>query len=75
VIEAVQWTGDPEPMMEFLRTGKEFDVFYHADHTLDIHTLEGKLTANPGDWIVKEIEGEFYTVRNDIFEKTYGLVE
>jgi hypothetical protein len=43
-------------------------------HTTDrpvIHTLEGVLTASPGDWIIKGVQGEFYPCKPDIFEATY----
>lgn len=36
-----------------------------------IYTLEGVMIANPGDWIIKGIEGELYPCKPDIFEKTY----
>ena len=43
-------------------------------HTFErphIHTLEGIHWIIIGDWIVKGIQGEFYPVKSDIFEKTY----
>lgn len=40
-----------------------------------IDTLEGSMRANPGDWIIKGVEGEFYPCRGDIFEQTYEKVE
>lgn len=39
-----------------------------------IHTLEGEMTANPGDWIITGIKGEKYPCKNDIFEMTYEKV-
>ena len=39
-----------------------------------IHTLEGDMVANTGDWIIKGVNGEFYPCKPDIFEKTYELV-
>ena len=41
---------------------------------LEIKTLEGIMTANIGDWIIKGINGEFYPCKNDIFQKTYEEV-
>ncbi|MGB0257749.1 MAG: hypothetical protein ACPGES_03760 [Coraliomargarita sp.] len=38
---------------------------------LDIKTLEGTMTADEGDWIIKGINGEFYPCKPDIFDKTY----
>jgi hypothetical protein len=40
-----------------------------------IPTLEGVMTANWGDWIIRGIAGEFYPCKPDIFAETYELVE
>jgi len=40
-----------------------------------IHTLEGDLIAEPGDWIITGIQGEKYPVKPDIFEATYEPCE
>lgn len=40
-----------------------------------IHTLEGDMVANTGDYIIKGINGEIYPCKPDIFEKTYEKVE
>lgn len=39
--------------------------------TLQIETLEGVMTANKGDWIIRGVKGEFYPCKPDIFEATY----
>lgn len=36
-----------------------------------IETLEGTHRANPGDWIIKGVKGEFYPCKPDIFAATY----
>lgn len=36
-----------------------------------IDTLEGIMTAIPGDWIIKGIKGEFYPCKNEIFIQSY----
>ena len=38
---------------------------------LVIATLEGEMHANPGDWIIRGVAGEFYPCKPDIFEQTY----
>jgi len=40
-----------------------------------IKTLEGTMTANVGDWIIRGVNGEHYPCKSDIFEKTYEPVE
>ena len=39
-----------------------------------IPTLEGDHRADPGDWIVRGVKGEFYPVKPDIFAATYEPV-
>lgn len=36
-----------------------------------IHTLEGVMRAEFGDWIILGVQGEIYSCKPDIFEKTY----
>jgi hypothetical protein len=40
-----------------------------------IQTLEGEMAANPGDWIIRGVKGEFYPCKPDIFAATYEAVE
>lgn len=42
---------------------------------LEIDTLEGTVHANPGDWVICGVKGEFYPCRDDIFRATYEAVE
>jgi hypothetical protein len=42
---------------------------------LFINTLEGQMLARHGDWIVKGLAGEFYAVKDEIFQKSYESVE
>lgn len=43
--------------------------------SLYIYTLEGKMEAKNGDYIIKGVNGEFYPCKPDIFEKTYEFFE
>lgn len=38
---------------------------------LYIRTLEGRMKANPGDWIIRGTEGEFYPCKPSVFERKY----
>jgi hypothetical protein len=38
---------------------------------VEIKTLEGKMSAGVGDWIIKGVKGEFYPCKPDIFAATY----
>ncbi len=82
LIEAFQWTGDaqqeedPEWIIPFIRDGR---VFFRnsssPDVKLVIRTLEGDMTADRGDFIVKGIKGEIYPCKPDIFAGSYDKVE
>ena len=69
VVEAVQWTGENHAeMCEFIDP-EVFEIIPRVG--LLIHTLEGDHHASPGDYIIKGVNGEFYTCKPDIFAKTY----
>ena len=44
---------------------------YQTDVEVIINTLEGKMLASPGDWIITGVNGEQYPCKPDIFQKTY----
>ena len=48
---------------------------YKADKEIIIHTLEGDMKADVGDYIITGIHGEKYPCKPDIFEETYEPVE
>ena len=48
---------------------------YQTEKRMVIHTLEGDMTAQIGDWIITGLRGEQYPCKPDIFEKSYELVE
>ena len=52
------------------KVSRKFDIGY-----MYIETLEGTMTASLGDYIVKGVNGEFYPVKSDIFNKTYEVIE
>lgn len=55
---------------------QEVKVSYvESEPKLLIETLEGTMSANEGDYIIKGISGEFYPCKPDIFHKTYEEVK
>ena len=42
-----------------------YDAYFYID------TLEGRMKACLGDWIIKGVKGEIYPCKPDIFEATY----
>ena len=74
VIDAIQWSGSNwHEAYDFaghvVYTANEDDVV-----VLKVSTLEGEMTAQPGDWLLKGVAGEFYPCKPDIFEATYEPV-
>lgn len=79
VIEAVCWTGsNHDEVAAFLRVaGAIIPKDGYADSPLafiTVPTLEGKMSAQVGDWIIKGVAGEFYPCKPAIFEATYEPV-
>jgi len=77
VIEAIQFNG----LGDYLKICEWID---QSESTLSAHemvefrtpimlvnTLEGTMAANPGDYIIKGVQSEFYPCKPDIFETIY----
>lgn len=47
---------------------------WHNGTDIFIETLEGTMTAEVGDWIIKGVFGEFYPCKDTIFQATYEKV-
>ncbi len=45
-----------------------------TEHGLLIETLEGPLLAQPGDYVIRGVKGEFYPCKPDVFDATYEKV-
>lgn len=71
-IEAIQWTGDN--INELLDWGQG-DILWNDIDNLYIDTLEGRMRANVGDFIIKGLRGEFYPCKPDVFNKKYEEIE
>lgn len=84
VIEAVQWSGfNGVEIKDFAGDCVEFNMIRDSDaenhippqFELFINTLEGKMEASLGDYIIKGVNNEFYACKPDVFFKTYEEVE
>jgi hypothetical protein len=42
---------------------------------VEVTTLEGKMRGDKEDWLIREVNGELYPCKPDIFEKTYEPAE
>lgn len=81
VIDAIQFNGVND-YLEIVRlynierpTLSAEEVFEYRTPIMLISTLEGTMAANPGDYIIKGVNGEYYPCKPDIFEKTYEKAE
>lgn len=88
VVEAIQWTGSNLKEVIAFKDGPYlFKTRWSVNEEkwqdyqdlilkrgLEISTLEGKMLASIGDWIIQGVNGEFYPCKPDIFEKTYEQV-
>lgn len=80
LIEAVQFNpGSYDNISELFELGmnsvRTEQLGIDGAPTLLIETLEGTMTAQPGDYIIKGVKGEFYPCKPDIFKATYELVD
>jgi len=77
VIEAKQFTGLDSYLgiVEWMKkcgdTHALADEVRYETPIMLIHTLEGTMAANPGDWIIRGVQGEFYPCKDSIFHETY----
>jgi len=75
-IEAVQYGPYSAPTIEMIQFLERADREVSIDQDgIHIHTLEGKMTANLGDWIIRGVQGEYYPCKPDIFAVTYEPAE
>ena len=83
-IEAIQFTGtNKQEIEQFVGKVLDFEVASRSalqmglptDITsIFINTLEGRMEASVGDYIIKGVQGEFYPCKPDIFGATYEEV-
>lgn len=83
VIDAVRWLGwnwnevcDFVPVPD-VAVGDEENMVTREGLSrmpIIIHTLEGDMRAEIGDWIIRGVKGEYYPCKPDIFSMTYEPV-
>jgi hypothetical protein len=73
VIEAVFWSGDNLPqVMQFM--GSNLGGRLTDGGGIEIKTLEGTMTANEGDWIIRGVKNELYPCKDEVFQMTYERI-
>lgn len=74
VVSAIQYDGDNGSYISAWSRGK-VTVGEGSDRPyLLIATLEGVMRTNPGDYIIRGVEGEFYPCKPSIFNGTYERI-
>ncbi len=74
VIEAWQWNPEHADFPIWFSLAFANKTLSMDGVDLHIETLEGRMTAYVGDWIIQGIKGELYPCKPDIFEATYEKV-
>ena len=78
VIEAIQIGVDPWPDAAWDAVNRNEIVLQYPVEPhgyIEIHTLEGVMRGERGDWLIRGVKGEFYPCKPDIFAATYERVE
>lgn len=73
-IDAVRYAGEAE-QPELLELLEDCEGWHVGMTGIEIPTLEGTMTARPGDWIIRGVKGEFYPCKPDVFEATYEAAD
>jgi hypothetical protein len=55
-------------------TTAELEIHVGSHYLLTLHTLKQTIVAWPGDWVVKDAEGDFTVVSEDAFGIAYQQV-
>lgn len=73
VVEAFRFGVDEQP--EWSEHGGKVMIVASPDRICAyIDTLEGRMTAEVGDYIIQGVKGEIYPCKADIFNMTYESV-
>lgn len=80
-VEAVRFEGGPDDALEVIkwiqagggRASYETVDMDTIHGMIGIQTLEGRMHATPGDYIIRGVQGEFYPCKPGIFEQTYEM--
>lgn len=77
VIDCFKYNGDNTDLLDWhlevggTEQGRPFD---YDENGLFIITLEGNMTCEVGCYIIRGIQGEYYSCKADIFEATYDIL-
>ncbi|KEK23880.1 hypothetical protein [Bacillus gaemokensis] len=71
VVEAIEFTDSSKDMIFHWITHTREPIFIDGEPALKMRTLEGYVVVRFGDYVVKGVNGEFYSCKADAFHDTY----
>lgn len=78
VVDAVQWNGDNYEEVRNLIIGSEIgykSISIGPHDVLEAQVRGVFISANIGDWIIKDMANRLYTLHGDVFTATYEQVK
>lgn len=73
-VEAVQWTGENIEEIDCFAGGKIVYISIPKS-LLKIRAAAEIITAAAGDYIIKDLSGEFYLCKSEAFKEKYILIQ
>lgn len=73
--EGTDWEHLPPELSSFAKEISALECVGNTTISITIKTLEGSMTANIGDWIIRGVKGEVYPCKPDIFKMTYDPID
>jgi hypothetical protein len=73
-VQAMQWDGSNTAEL-VAWSGGEDQVVEHVGRNLLVHARDAARVARPYDWVVRDVDGEYYPYRPDAFAKQFDPVE
>lgn len=66
-----EWCGARSAHLTYEESDVTLEGTKLGHRVFEIETLEGDMTARPGDYIIRGVQGEFYPCKPEIFHATY----
>jgi len=71
IVEAWEINPDDMDKPDFVLNAIQRGKIKWVDGVFTINTLEGRMQANDGDYLIRGVRGELYACRRSIFNETY----
>lgn len=75
-VEAMQWDGSEESQRTIVNWARmRVSGWFDRSYFLAVQTLHGETRADPGDWVIRGANGDYWPCKPDVFAATYEPVE